>query len=267
MRRWRRFLTSFLKRCRASSPRCTASTAWHFRSSYRQPEQRLMQITKQCLTWSFWERWSRHTCRRAVALSLWERRHLMLILLFVHLHSSSNPQRVPCLRNKCTACNRLHHFADVCESRHNPLPTQSQDTVSPHTADVDTCSLAPVDDPVAVHQDARRSNQLHVRHIVTHHRHTIVKPDRSGKPLPPLTLHSEVRIQDPHTKSWDQCGTIVRIGARRAYRVQLPSGRGCWRKRRSLRPLPNFSEPPQRCRQWHSFLFLSLSHFFLFQTS
>ena len=155
----------------------------------------------------------------------------------------------PAYGTKCTACNRLHHFADVCESRHNPLPSQSQDTVSPHTADVDACSPAPVDDLVAVHQDAGHSNQLHVRHIATHRRHTTVKPDRSGKPLPTLTLHSEVRIRDPHTKTWDQCGTIVRIGARRAYRVQLPSGRGCWRKRRSLRPLPDFSEPPQRCRQ------------------
>ena len=155
----------------------------------------------------------------------------------------------PAYGTKCTACNRLHHFSDVCESRHNPLPSQSQDTVSPHTADVDACSPAPVDDLVAVHPDAGHSNQLHVRHIATHRRHTTVKPDRSGKPLPTLTLHSEVRIQDPHTKTWDQCGTIVRIGARRAYRVQLPSGRGCWRKRRSLRPLPDYSEPPQRCRQ------------------
>ena len=32
---------------------------------------------------------------------------------------------------KCTACNRLHHFPDVCESQHNPLPSQSQDTSVP----------------------------------------------------------------------------------------------------------------------------------------
>ena len=48
----------------------------------------------------------------------------------------------PAYGAKCTACNRLHHFADVCESRHNPLHSQSQETVSPYTADVDTCSLA-----------------------------------------------------------------------------------------------------------------------------
>ena len=155
----------------------------------------------------------------------------------------------PAYSTKCTACNRLHHFPDVCESWHNPLPSQFQDTVSPHTADVNACSLAPVDDLVAAHQDAGHSNQLHVRHIATHCRHTIAKPNQSDELLPPLTIHSEVRIQDPHTKSWDQCGTIVRIGARRAYRVQLPSGRGCWRKRRSLRLLPDFSAPPQRCRQ------------------
>ena len=130
----------------------------------------------------------------------------------------------PAYRTKCTACNRLHHFADVCEPRHNPLPSQSQDTVSPHVADVDACSLAPVDNLVAAHQVAGRGNQLHVPHIATHRRHTIVKPDRSGKRLPPLTLHSEVRIQDPHTKSWDLCGTIVRNGARCAYCVQLLSG-------------------------------------------
>ena len=150
---------------------------------------------------------------------------------------------------KCTACNRLHHFADVCESRHNPLPSKFQETVSSHTADVNACSLAPVDDLVTAHQDAGHRNQLHVRHIATHRRHTIAKSNQSDELLPPLTIHSEVRIQDPHTKSWDQCGTIVRVGTRRAYRVQLPSGRGCWRKRRSLRPLPDFSEPPQRCRQ------------------
>ena len=155
----------------------------------------------------------------------------------------------PAYGTKCTACNRLHHFADFCESRHNPLPSQFQDTVFPHTADVNACSLAPVDDLVAAHQDAGHSNQLHVRHIATHRRHTIAKPNQSDELLPPLTIHSEVRIQDPHTKSWDQCGTIVRIGARRAYRVKPPSGRGCWHKRRSLRPLPDFAEPPQRCRQ------------------
>ena len=157
----------------------------------------------------------------------------------------------PAYGTKCTACNWLHHFADACESRHNPLLSQSQNTVSLYMPGVDACSHATVDDLVAAHQVAGRGDQLHVRHIATHLRHTIVKPDRSGKPLPgpPLTLHSEVRIQDPHTKSWDQCGTIVRIGARRAYRVQLPSGRRCWRKRLSLRPLPDLSEPPQHCRQ------------------
>ena len=67
--------------------------------------------------------------------------------------ASSNPQRVPCLRQKCTACNRLHHFANVFESRHSPLPSQFQDTVSPHTADVNGCSLAPVYDLVAADQD------------------------------------------------------------------------------------------------------------------
>ena len=102
----------------------------------------------------------------------------------------------PAYGTKCTVCNRLHHFADVCESRHNPLPSQSQDTVSPHTADVDACSPAPVDDLVAVHQDAGHSNQLHVRHIATHRHHTAVKPDRSGKPCPhsPSTPRSGSKI-------------------------------------------------------------------------
>ena len=59
----------------------------------------------------------------------------------------------PAYGTKCTACNRLHHFADVCESRHNPNPHNFK-TVSPHTADVNACSLAPVDDLVAAHQDA-----------------------------------------------------------------------------------------------------------------
>ena len=84
----------------------------------------------------------------------------------------------PSYSTKCTACNRLHHFVDVCESRHNPLPSQFEETVSPHTADVDACSLTPVDALVAAHQVAGHGNQLHVRHIATHRCHTIAKPDR-----------------------------------------------------------------------------------------
>ena len=142
---------------------------------------------------------------------------------------------------KCTACNRLHHFADVCESRHNPLPSIFQDTVSPHTADVNACSLAPVDDLVTAHQYAGHSNQLYacVRHIATHRRHTIAKPNQSDELLPQLTIHSEVRIQDPHTKSWDQCGAIVKIGARRAYRVRVSCAAAQWTWVLAQTPFPS----------------------------
>ena len=83
----------------------------------------------------------------------------------------------------------------------------------------------------------------------------------------PLTIHSEVRIQDPHKKSWDQCCTIVRIGARHAHRVWLPSGRGCWRKRRSLCPLPDFQNRRSAVDCDILVLSLFLSFFLFLQTS
>ena len=76
------------------------------------------------------------------------------------------------------------------------------------------------------------------QHAANRRRQAIATYDRSAKSLTPLTLHSEVRIQDPRTHIWDQCGTIVSIGAHRTYRVKLPSGRVYWRNRRFLRPLP-----------------------------
>ena len=81
---------------------------------------------------------------------------------------------------------------------------------------------------------ADRLNQ----HVANRRRQAIATYDRSDKPLTPLTLHSEVRIQDPRTYIWDQCGTIVSIGAHHTYRVKLPSGRVYWCNRRFLCPLP-----------------------------
>ena len=57
-----------------------------------------------------------------------------------------------------------------------------------------------------------------------------------ARALPPLKLGSSVRIQDPKSKLWDTCGTIISVGKSRDYHVKLASGRVYWRNRRYIRP-------------------------------
>ena len=60
--------------------------------------------------------------------------------------------------------------------------------------------------------------------------------NEKAKPLKPLQIGQNVRLQDPVTKKWDRFGNIVGIGKNRDYHVRLPSGRVFWRNRRFVRP-------------------------------
>ena len=57
-----------------------------------------------------------------------------------------------------------------------------------------------------------------------------------ARALPPLKPGTSVRIQDPKSKLWDTCGTIISVGKSRDYHVKLASGRVYWRNRRYIRP-------------------------------
>ena len=61
--------------------------------------------------------------------------------------------------------------------------------------------------------------------------------NRSARPLPPLKIADEVRLQDPISKRWDRIGVVVGIGRHRDYHIKVPSGRVYWRNRRLLRRL------------------------------
>ena len=61
--------------------------------------------------------------------------------------------------------------------------------------------------------------------------------DVSHKTWPPLKIGMRVMAQDPQTKLWDRCGTIVEIGPQSKHWIKLPSGRCLWRYRRFIRPV------------------------------
>ena len=85
---------------------------------------------------------------------------------------------------------------------------------------------------------------------------TPTNPDndqRNPKPLQPLQLGDQVRIQHHQTKLWDKTAKVVHCGPHRAYQVMLPSGKLLWRNRKFLKPVKaytttsefqNFSQPP-----------------------
>ncbi|KAK6181256.1 hypothetical protein SNE40_009148 [Patella caerulea] len=68
-----------------------------------------------------------------------------------------------------------------------------------------------------------------------------------SKSLAPLQIGTEVRIQNPQSKLWDRCATIISIGRSRDYRLRLPSGRCIWRNRRLLRPIKKTDEDTRGC--------------------
>ena len=57
-------------------------------------------------------------------------------------------------------------------------------------------------------------------------------------PLQPIPIGATVRIQNPISKEWDKKGTIISIGQRRDYRIELSNGRIYWRNRRFIREIP-----------------------------
>ena len=78
---------------------------------------------------------------------------------------------------------------------------------------------------------------------IINRRHTEPTPaeknyDKKAKPLSPLKLGTNVRIQSHESKAWDKVGVIVGVGQRRDYLIKLPSGSVLWRNRRFLRPIP-----------------------------
>ena len=58
----------------------------------------------------------------------------------------------------------------------------------------------------------------------------------SARPLKPLHIGQEVRLQHPLEKHWEIIGCIIEIGKFRDYLVKLPCGKSYWRNRRFLKP-------------------------------
>ena len=56
----------------------------------------------------------------------------------------------------------------------------------------------------------------------------------SAHALTTLKIGALVRLQDPVSRRWDKCGTIVGVGYHRDYLIKTPSGRVMWRNRRFL---------------------------------
>ena len=69
--------------------------------------------------------------------------------------------------------------------------------------------------------------------------------DSHAKPLPPLRLGDQVRIQDPTTKRWDKVATVMGVGKSRDYLVRTMSGRVLWRNRRFLLKIPAPTDIPK----------------------
>jgi hypothetical protein len=61
--------------------------------------------------------------------------------------------------------------------------------------------------------------------------------DVHTRPLSPLRIGTQVRIQDPDSKLWTHVGVIVAVGRFRSYLVKFASGSVLRRIRRFLRPL------------------------------
>lgn len=64
----------------------------------------------------------------------------------------------------------------------------------------------------------------------------------TAKDLPPVSVGSRVRIQNPTSKLWDRVRNVS-IGRSRDYRVKLTSGRILWRNRRHFRPVLELEQP------------------------
>ena len=58
-----------------------------------------------------------------------------------------------------------------------------------------------------------------------------------AKFLPELEIGTEVRLQNPDTKRWDEQGAIIKKGPHRDYFVRILNGKTRWRNRRFLRPM------------------------------
>ena len=67
----------------------------------------------------------------------------------------------------------------------------------------------------------------------------------NAKPMQPLEIGAEVRIQHPLDRSWETAATIVGIGKFRDYLLKLPCGKSYWRNRRFI--MQRMDAPP-RCQ-------------------
>ena len=66
----------------------------------------------------------------------------------------------------------------------------------------------------------------------------------ASKDLPVLRVGDKVAIQDPNSKRWERCGTVVERGRHRDYLVKLASGHLLRRNRRHIRKrLPTLVGP------------------------
>ncbi|XP_063590912.1 uncharacterized protein K02A2.6-like [Penaeus indicus] len=68
--------------------------------------------------------------------------------------------------------------------------------------------------------------------------------DSHARPLQPLQIGSQVRIQDPVSRRWNKVAVVMGIGRSRDYLLRTTSGRVLWRNRRFLRVVPIPSHAP-----------------------
>ena len=60
--------------------------------------------------------------------------------------------------------------------------------------------------------------------------------NRTAKNASPISIESQVRIQNPREKVWDSVGVVVGKGKNRDYLLKLPSGKILWRNQKFVRP-------------------------------
>ncbi|KAK8397505.1 hypothetical protein O3P69_004333 [Scylla paramamosain] len=150
----------------------------------------------------------------------------------------SHTEKCPARNVQCNSCNRYGHFEHhdataasvitlhAIESLASEDAQASPDQAVTRDLTLEGLRRATLDDPTY-------SDLLHFVKEGFPTRY-----DAHAKPLVPLNLDTQVRLQDPTTKRWDTVGIVMGVGKSRDYLVKMPSGRVLWRNRRLLRPVP-----------------------------
>ncbi len=70
--------------------------------------------------------------------------------------------------------------------------------------------------------------------------------------LKQLAVGQKVRVQDPTSKRWEKCGTIVKTSANgRSYLIEMEHERQWWRNRKFIRPYQNVQDNGRQLQENH----------------